>query len=152
MKINKSKWMAVALLVTFPALCAADDLKYVPTWKMVTVDSVEYGCFTLKQMRSVVTLDLDMQRATTEIKAQVSAILSLQQILGGTEQQLQLERQNVKELDVRLTEKSRVADDLAIALDNARDRDVLGGALPWVVIGVLAAFAGGLVVGVYVDR
>ena len=152
MRINKSRWMAVALLVTFPAMCAADDLKYVPTWKTVTVDSVEYGCFTLEQMKAVVTLDLDMQHAAEEINAQVNAILSLQQILGDTEQKLRLEQQNVQELDKRLKEKSRVADDLAIALDNARDRDVLGGALPWVVIGVLAAFAGGLVVGVYVDR
>jgi len=139
---------AILLLGFLYSTSATAEMKLFPLWTEKTCDGQVWGCYNLEQMKEIVKLDLRLQLQLEKCKiweGQDTAYLNLHKAYDLS-QDIRLR------LETRFAEKTRLIRDLSDQVYKYTNRDVWGTALPWVIVAIIAAFAGGAVTGVYLSK
>lgn len=143
---------AVTLLVFFWATLAQAEMKIFPLWEEKTCDGQTWGCYSFDQMKDILKLDLNLQLKLKSCELWEQKYNSLDEAYLKLRKAFDLSQDVRLRLETRLDEKSAVILDLSKQVHKYADRDIWGSALPWVVVVVVLAFAGGVVAGVYVSK
>jgi len=129
---------------------AAAELKYFPMWERLTCSTGEFACYDQPKAELILKVDIDMQQMAAELEAAKTTSEKLMTANKKLHAAVQLEKEQVVRLVVRLKEKHEVLEETTYKLKKAEGRDVLA-YVPWIGLGVLV-IAGGAFVGGYYLR
>lgn len=142
----------ITLLVFFWTTLAQAEMRVFPLWKEKTCDGQTWGCYSFDQMKDILKLDLSLQLKLKSCELWEQKYGSLDEAYLKLRKAFDLSQGIRLRLEKRLDEKTIIIQNLAKQVHKYADRDIWGSALPWVVVAVVLAFAGGVVAGVYVSK
>ena len=143
---------AVTLLVFFWTTFAQAEMKIFPLWEEKQCDGQTWGCYSFDQMKDILKLDLNLQLKLKSCELWEQKYGSLDEAYLKLRRAFDLTQDVRIRLETRLDEKNVVIQDLSKQVHKYADRDIWGSALPWVVVVVVLAFAGGVVAGFYISK
>ena len=141
------RFVAILLLACFPAVVLADEMKLIPPWQKKQCPTETYACYDFEQAKALVVLDLDLQLQLEKCTICEIDKAALTTAVTDLQKAATLLDENVKILDKRVTEKQVIIGEQAAVIIRLERRDVFGKALPWVIVVVLTAAAGGFLGG-----
>ena len=143
---------AIALLVFFWTTLTQAEMKIFPLWEEKQCDGQTWGCYPFDQVKDILKLDLNLQLKLKSCELWEQKYGSLDEAYLKLRRAFDLTQDVRIRLETRLDEKNVVIQDLSKQVHKYADRDIWGFALPWVVVVVVLAFAGGVVAGVYISK
>lgn len=126
------------------------EMKIFPMWERKKCPTEEFACYTFEQSQAIVTIDLDLQLKLDKWEKCKIKLLNYENALDKYKRSVELDKENIQRLEVRIGEKQDVLDKTTANYISAYKRDVFGGALPWVLGVTLVLLAGSFVAGWYV--
>lgn len=139
-----------ALLISVPGV-AGDGMKIFPMWERAQCGEAELACYTFDQAKQIVTIDFDMQIKLAELSTCQKNYAALEEMQLRYVKVANIYTGIVDRTEERLRTHDEAMGALRVQLDSASSRDAFGGALPWIIVIVLAAaaaaFAGGFCAG-----
>lgn len=146
----RRRLVALALVSSFLyATSAAAELKLFPMWERMQCGDTEFACYTFEQAKTILKLDLDLQEKLSTIPKLEQNIADLKLSLEKRDEALEEERAAKLVWKTRFEEKNKTLTTTSRLYQKAKQRDVLGGALPWVIAAVLVVGAATFVGGFY---
>ena len=138
------KFVTILLLCCFPTASLA-ELKIFPMWeqKQCTATAETFACYTFAQAKEILKLDLELQLKLEKCSTCELANSGLHSSIDKLNQAAALLEESNQTLCARLQEREATFSEL-------EDRDILGGAFPWVLSLVVLVAAGAFVGGWYV--
>lgn len=144
------KSIAALLIVVFFSTPALAGMKFLPMWEQRKCPTDTYACYNFRQAKDLEKLDLDLQFQAEERNAYILTNQELGKAIEDLKAAGTLTQQNVTNLEKRLAEKQDVLEKTTATVVKLERRNILGGALPWMVAIVAVTFAGAFVGGWYV--
>ena len=141
--------VAVLLFNFFWTTSATAEMKLFPLWTEKACDEQTWGCYDFNQMKDIVKLDLTLQLKLEKCKIWEEQYTKSDAAYLDLRKAYDLTQDIRVRMETRLDEKTTLIKDLSEQVHKYASRDIWGGALPWVIVGIIAAFAGGVVTGVY---
>lgn len=117
-------------------------LKFFPVWERQFCGcpaGVEKACYTFEQAKTILKTDLDLQAKLAELDVLRQNLRDAKEGLDKLQVAHTRLLTAVSTVDERLTAKQQVLEEAAYELEKAKNRDILGGGLPWVV-GIAVTF------------
>jgi len=145
----KTRLVALTIIASLLySTSAAAELKLFPMWeRMECAEREQFACYTFEQAKAILKLDLDLQEKLSVIPKLEQNILDLKLVLEKRDAALAEEKKAKLIWKTRFEEKDATLADTSLLYQKAKQRDVFGGALPWVIVSVIlvgaAAFVGG---------
>jgi len=127
---------------------AAAKMELFPIWEEKECNGVTMGCYSFDKAKEIVKIDLQLQLRLKRCEAWEEEYPKLQLAFDNLHKAYDLSLQVRDRLEKRNLEKTKTIEDLAAKTYKMSNRDVFGGALPWVVVLMLLTFTGGVVAGV----
>ena len=122
-----------------------------PMWERMRCPTEEFACYTFEQSKIILKLDLDLQEKMSILPKLEQSIRDLELSLKRGDEALVAEKKAKEILAIRFEEKTKAFETTSLLYQTAKQRDVFGGALPWVITAVLLCAAAGFVAGLYLD-
>lgn len=139
-------------LLVFGVPQAQAELKLFPLWTEKTCDGQTWGCYSFAQMKDIVKLDLNLQLRLEKCGVWQTQYSTLDDAYLKLRKAYDLSQDVRIRLETRLDEKTKLIQEMAEQVHKYADSNIWGGALPWVVVGLVVSFAGGVVCGVYLSK
>jgi hypothetical protein len=144
----KRRLLALTLVASFLySTSAVAELKFFPMWERMQCGETEFACYTFEQSQTILKLDLDLQEKLSIIPKLEQNIIDLKLSLEKRDKAFEEEQAAKVVWKTRFEEKDKTLTDTSLLYQKAKQRDVFGGALPWVIATILvigaAAFVGG---------
>jgi len=121
-------------------------------WERLACPDIEYACYSFDQAKQILELDLDMQLKLETLKLTEAKVLDLQLSIEDLKKASLLDKEVIACLKALNKEKTKELGDMTRNYIRAHERDVFGGALPWVITAVLLALGGGACLGYFTAR
>jgi len=144
----KRRLMALTVVVSFLySTSAVAEMKLFPMWDLKKCPTEEFACYDFEQTKAILKLDLDLQEKLSIIPKLEQNIIDLKLSLEKRDKAFEEEQAAKIVWETRFKEKDKTLSDTMLLYQKAKQRDVFGGALPWVIAAILvvgaAAFVGG---------
>jgi hypothetical protein len=143
---------AITLLAFLWATAAQAEMKLFPLWTEKKCDGETWGCYTFEQMQKIMKIDLDLQLKLGTCEVWEEKYTKLDTAYLNLRKAYDLSQGVRIRLETRLDEKTVLIRDLSEQVHKYANRDIWGSALPWVIVGLVVSFAGGVVAGVYLSK
>lgn len=140
---------SLLLLVTFPAATLRAEMFVFPRWDRISCGGDTYACYTFEKTKKILKVDLDMQLTLRKLELCEG---SLQEYRGFYYDLLRTHRILIdvkNKYDAHIDEKNKLIQEFSAKAAQAESRDILGGALPWVVTTLVVFSALSLAGGYY---
>jgi hypothetical protein len=150
---RRAKIFAVPLAIIFfwAALCQA-ELKFFPAWEEKQCGAETLGCYTQNQIKNILKVDLDLQLKIRDLDLATKTVAELELMIDVQARAADALHASVVLLDMRLLNKQKKMEHLALRVIESNSRDVFGGAMPWVVVALFFAAIAGFAGGFYTAR
>jgi hypothetical protein len=160
-KTWKSRLAVFCFITSFlySTLAPAEEMKLIPPWTRmkdckVTVEDTPglHACYNFEGAQTLKKLDKDFQLNIRKLELLEEVNQDLRSAITNLELSLEKEQENAELLNVRLIEKQKKLEDTTAMYVSASQRDVFGGALPWVIVAIVVFAAAGFVGGYYAAK
>ena len=145
------KIVAALLLFIYP-LNALADMRILPEWQLLKSDGNEYACYAFEAAKELKKADLKCAENQSLLSLREQEIKKSNESKAIDDQILSEVRGQVSELKQQNKSLIESNIDLTSSLEGAQERDIFGGALPWVITGGAIVFAGGLLAGFFMAK
>ena len=149
MSLLKMRGAALLLLLAFPTYSSANPAVSMPEWRVLKVQSQEWGCYDLESAKKLKLFELDCQACRGKLELNLEIVKVLSERLSESERTLRGASGMLADLQTSLKSSREVLLDRQARLDRAENWAVFGGALPWVILVVAGAAFGGYVAGAH---
>jgi len=139
--------LSAGILYSTPASAA---MRLFPMWERKTCPLEEFACYDMDQTRMILKIDLDFQEKLNLIPKLEQNIADLKLSLQKNDTALQEELKAKSILETRYREKDKAFETTSLLYQKAKQRDVFGGAFPWVIAAGTVTLALGFLGGFYV--
>ena len=149
----RRRLVALTLVVSFfYSTSAVGEMRLFPMWERMQCPTEEFACYTFEQSKTILKLDLDLQEKLSILPKLEQNILDLKLSLKKSDEALVEANKAKAVLDTRFKEKDEAFTKVSLQYRKSLQRDVFGGALPWVITAVILFAAAGFVGGVYAGK